>query len=43
MFELKLDEATLDRLTEVMSLIDGILESLACPMRRQLQIDVAVE
>lgn len=43
MFELKLDEATLDRLTEVMSFMDGILESLDCPMRAQMQIDVAVE
>ena len=43
MFELKLDEATLDRLTEVMSFMDGILESVDCPMRAQMQIDVAVE
>ena len=43
MFELKLDEATLDRLTDVMSFIDGILECLDCPMRAQMQIDVAVE
>ena len=42
MFELKLDEATLDRLTEVMSFMDGILESVDCPMRAQMQIDVAV-
>ena len=43
MFELKLDEARLDRLDEVLAFVDNILESMDCPMKAQMQIDVAVE
>ena len=43
MNELKLDEARVDRLDEVLAFVDGILEGLDCPMKVQLQLDVAVE
>ena len=43
MRELKLDEARVDRLDEVLAFVDGILEELDCPMKTQLQMDVAVE
>ena len=41
--ELNLDEARLDRLNEVMAFVDAHLEEADCPMKTQLQIDVAVE
>ena len=43
MRELKLDEARLDRLDEVLVFVDAILEDMDCPMKTQMQIDVAVE
>ncbi len=43
MSELKLDEARLDRLQEVLAFVDEQLEAADCPMRAQMQIDVAVE
>ena len=43
MRELKLDEARLDRLDEVLAFVNGLLEEMDCPMKTQIQIDVAVE
>ena len=43
MRELKLDEARLDRLDEVLAFVDGILEALDCPAKIQTQLDIAVE
>ena len=43
LFELKHDEARIDQLDKVLAFVDGILESLDCPMKAQMQIDVAVE
>ena len=43
MRELKLDEARLERLSEVLAFVDGILEELDCPAKIQMQLDVAVE
>ena len=43
MYELKLDEARVDRLDEVLAFVDGILEGVECPMKKQMQLDVAVE
>jgi len=43
MRELKLEEARLDRLDEVLSFVNGLLEEMDCPGRTRLQIDVAVE
>ena len=43
MRELYLDKARLDRLDEVLAFVDGILEELGCPMKIQMQMDVAVE
>ena len=43
LFELKHDEARIDQLDKVLAFVDGILESLDCPMKTQMQIDVAVE
>ena len=43
MYEMNLDEARLDRLDDVLAFVDGILETLDCPMKTQLQLDVAVE
>lgn len=43
MYEMNLDEARLDRLDDVLAFVDGILETLDCPMKSQLQLDVAVE
>lgn len=43
MAELRIDEARVNRLDDVMAFVDGILESCDCPMRAQMQIDVAVE
>lgn len=43
MRELNLDKARLDRLDEVLAFVDGILEELGCPMKIQMQLDIAVE
>ena len=43
MRELKLDEARVERLDEVLAFLDGILEEMDCPARIQMQLDVAVE
>ena len=43
MNELKLEEARLERLPEVLAFIDGLLEQMDCPMKTQMQLDVAVE
>lgn len=43
MLELKLDEARVDRLSEVLAFVDALLEENDCPMKAQMQIDVAVE
>lgn len=42
MKEITLD-ATLENLDEVLAFVDSRLEELGCPMKTQLQIDVAVE
>ena len=42
MRELKLDEPRLDRLDEALVFVDGLLEDMDCPMKTQMQIDVAV-
>ena len=36
-------EASVDNLDEVLAFIDGELEAADCPMKTQMQIDVAVE
>lgn len=36
-------EAKLENLDEVLGFVDGQLEELECPMKAQMQIDVAVE
>ena len=36
-------EASVDNLDEVLALVDAELEKMDCPMKTQLQIDVAVE
>ena len=36
-------EAKIENLDEVLSFVDGQLEELECPMKAQMQIDVAVE
>lgn len=36
-------EARLENLQQVLSFVDGQLEALDCPMKAQMQIDVAVE
>ena len=36
-------EAKVDNLDEVLAFIDGELEAMDCPMKAQMQIDVAVE
>ncbi len=36
-------QATVDNLDEVLAFVDGILEAADCPMKTQMQIDVAVE
>ncbi len=36
-------EARVENLDRVLSFVDGFLERLDCPMRKQMQIDVAVE
>ena len=43
MIELKLDDARLDCLDEVLAFVDGQLEANDCPMKSQMQIDIAVE
>ena len=43
MGELTIKEARVDRLSEVLGFVDEILEAQDCPMRIQMQIDVAVE
>ena len=40
MRELKLDKACLERLSEVLAFVDGILEELGCPMKIQVQLDI---
>jgi len=42
MAELKI-KAKVENLNAVLAFVDGELEKLACPMRAQMQIDVAVE
>lgn len=42
MAELTLD-ATIENLDDVLAFVDGELEKLDCPMKTQMQIDVAVE
>lgn len=36
-------EAKVDHLENVLAFVDGELEQIACPMKRQMQIDIAVE
>ena len=36
-------EARTENLDQVLSFVDGCLEQVACPMKIQMQIDVAVE
>ncbi len=36
-------EATLDNLDDVLAFLDGELEQAECPMKTQMQIDIAVE
>ena len=36
-------EAKVDKLPEVLGLVDGVLEEAACPIKTQFEIDVAVE
>ena len=43
MFELKLEKAGLEQLSEVLAFIDSHLEEMDCPMKTQMQIDIAVE
>lgn len=43
MFELKLDEARVEDLDRVLAFVDERLEAMDCPLRAQMQIDVAVE
>ena len=43
MAELRLEEARMDRLDDVLSFVDGMLETLDCPMKTQMQLDIAVE
>ncbi len=43
MYEMTLEEARVEKLDDVMAFVDGILEEADCPMKKQLQIDVAVE
>ena len=42
MKELTLD-ATLDKIPEVTAFVDSLLEELECPMKAQIQIDVAID
>lgn len=43
MFVLKLDEARVERLSEVLAFLDGHLEEADCPMKSMMQLDIAVE
>ena len=43
MYEMTLEEARVERLSEVTAFVDGALEEAGCSMRAQMQIDVAVE
>lgn len=43
MFELKIDEARVEDLDRVLAFVDERLEAMDCPLRAQMQIDVAVE
>ncbi len=43
MDELRLDEARRDRLDEVLAFLDGVLETMDCSMKTQMQLDIAVE
>ena len=43
MHELKLDEASLDALPEVIAFVDSHLEEAGWPLKSQMQIDVAIE
>ena len=36
-------EAKVDNLNQVLAFVDGVLEEMDCPLRVQMQIDVAVE
>lgn len=36
-------EAKVDHLESVLAFVDGELEQIACPMKQQMQIDIAVE
>lgn len=42
MKELSID-ATIEKLDEVLAFLDGELEAAECPMKEQMQLDVAVE
>ena len=42
MAELRLEEARMDRLDDVLSFVDGMLETLDCPMKTQMHLDIAV-
>ena len=43
MFELKLEKAGLEQLGQVLAFIDEHLEEMGCPLKTQMQIDIAVE
>lgn len=43
MLELKLEEARVDRLDEVLAFVDAQLEEAGCPFKVQMQLDIAVE
>ncbi len=43
MYEMTLEEARVEQLNKVLAFVDGILEEADCPVKAQLQIDVAVE
>ncbi len=43
MHELKLEDARLDSLPEVLRFVDGILEEAECSIKSQMRLDVAVE
>ena len=43
MYEMTLEEARVERLSEVTAFVDGALEEAGCSVRAQMQIDVAVE
>ena len=43
MFELKLEKAGLQQLGQVLAFIDEHLEAMGCPLKTQMQIDIAAE